>query len=267
MRGALVFALLLLPAIPVRAQSQAAPPRAVQTSSKPVLSGRVTEAVSGAPVPSAQVDVRSANAEFVRLSTTADDSGRFSVQLPRDGAVLVMVRRLGFRSRTKSVMAIADTSITVALVSLAQPLGPVVIEERGPEDVLSELRRGFRATDHTRVFEEKDLARTGQLLAGAFLLGQGGIMRVPCQRSAGFIPEGKVRSVPVEHEPADIWWPCALVRGKPVPVRVSVDGGPPQEFAWISSRELSEFAMVAVTHGFAVRAYTKQYIAAKTRTK
>jgi carboxypeptidase family protein len=265
MRSALVITLLLTLAIPLGVRSQAAPARAVQSSSRPVLSGRVTDAVSGAPVPSASVDVRSANAEFVRLSTTADDSGRFSVQLPRDGAVVVTVRRLGYRAQTKPVMAIGDTSITIALVSVAQPLGPVVIEERGAEDVLSELRRGF--PDHTRVFEGQDLAHTGQLLTGAFLLGQGGIMRVPCQRSGGFLPPGKVRSVPVEHEPADIWWPCALVRGKPVSVIVSVDGGPAQEFAWISSRELSEFAMIAVTHGQAVRAYTRKYIEAKTHSK
>jgi hypothetical protein len=120
-------------------------------------------------------------------------------------------------------------------------------------------------TDHTRVFEAVDLAHTGHLFAGTFLFGQGGIARVPCQRTAGFLPAGVVRSVPVEHEPADIWWPCVMVRGKPVSVYVSIDGGPAQEFSWISSRELGEFAIIAVTRGRAVRAYTKQYIAEKAQ--
>jgi hypothetical protein len=57
-----------------------------------------------------------------------------------------------------------------------------------------------------------------------------------------------------------------MVRGKPVSVFVSIDGGPAQEFSWISSRELGEFAIIAVTRGRAVRAYTKQYLADKAHT-
>ena len=258
MRARLTLSALLLLATAEDARTQ--------ERTRPVLTGRVTDALSGEPVPSATINVHAANADWIPITTAADDAGRFSVRLPREGPVLITVKRLGFRAQTRSLTVTGDsTSIAIALVRVAQTLDPLVVEERTEEDVLGELRRSLRSTDHTRVFEANDLAHTRQLLAGPFLLGQGGIARVPCQRTAGFLPAGVVRSVPVEHEPADIWWPCVMVRGKPVSVFVSIDGGPAQELSWISSRELGEFAMIAVTRGRAVRAYTKQYIAEKVR--
>jgi hypothetical protein len=259
MRVALTLSALLLLATAEDARAQ--------DRTRPMLRGRITDALSGDPVPSAAINVHAANADWIPLSVLADDAGRFSVRLPREGAVLITVRRLGFRAQTRSLTVSGDSaSIDIALVRVAQALDPMIVEERTEDDILGELRRSFRATDHTRVFEASDLAHTGHLLAGSFLFGQGGIARVPCQRTAGFLPAGVVRSVPVEHEPADIWWPCVMVRGKPVSVIVSIDGGPAQEFSWISLRELGDFAIIAVTRGRAVRAYTKEYIAEKAHT-
>jgi hypothetical protein len=82
---------------------------------------------------------------------------------------------------------------------------------------------------------------------------------VSCARSSAFLPEGKVRTEPVQKEPADIWWPCCLDRGKPRSITVRIDGGPAEPFDVVSSRVLSEFATMAVVSCGTVVAYTKDY--------
>jgi hypothetical protein len=155
--------------------------------------------------------------------------------------------------------------LSIALRRIPQPLQPVVVEQTEVDLVLREMRRELRSQNHTRIYDQRALEKSKQLMAGAVLLGQGGIARVPCQRSAPFLPEGKVRTQPVEHEPADLFWPCTLVRGKPVSVLVSVDNGPLGEFNAVSARQLEEFAMVVVSHNNIVRAYTKLYIENRAR--
>ena len=56
-------------------------------------------------------------------------------------------------------------------------------------------------------------------------------------------------------------------RDNPVSVLVSIDGGPAGEFNAISGRQLEEFAMVVVSHGRFVRAYTKQFIENRARAR
>jgi hypothetical protein len=48
---------------------------------------------------------------------------------------------------------------------------------------------------------------------------------------------------------------------------VSIDNGPPGEFNAINGRQLDEFAMVVVSHGQFVRAYTKLFVENRARAR
>ena len=150
-------------------------------------------------------------------------------------------------------------SVAITLARLAQPLPEVSVVESEVDLFVRDLRQSYKSVNRSRVYDAAMMEKTGQLLAGAFLLGQGGVVAVPCQRSSQFLPEGKVRTEPVTKEPADIWYPCFLDRGKPRSIMIRIDGGPPEPFDAISNRVLSEFAAVAIVQGGFIVAYTKDY--------
>jgi hypothetical protein len=233
-----------------------------------LIVGRATDSVSGAPVRAASVEMTYLSTDSLRLFTTSDDSGRFSFFAPRRGNARLTIRRPGYEPFRRQVALTSDSvRVTIALRRIPQPLQPIVVEQSEMDLVLADMRRDLRSQNKTRIYDQRALEKSKQLLAGPFLLGQGGILRVPCQRSAMFLPEGKVRTEPVEHEPADLFWPCTMVQGKPVSVLVSVDNGPLGEFNAVSARQLEEFAMVVVSHNRLVRVYTKQYIENRARNR
>jgi len=233
-----------------------------------VIVGRVTDSISRLPVRVPSIEVKYRDSDSLLVTTASDDSGRFTAVVPRRGIVEFTIRRPGFEPFRRQVALTTDTvRLTIALRRIAQPLQPIVVEQTEMDLVLREMRRELKSENRTRFFDERAMARSGQRLTGAFLLGQAGIVRVPCRRSAQFLPEGKVRTQPVEHEPADPYWPCTMQRGKPVSVLVSIDNGPAGEFNAISGRQLEEFAMVVVTRGQFVRAYTKQFVENRARAR
>jgi carboxypeptidase family protein len=237
-------------------------------ASRVLIAGQVNDSLSGTPVRGSSIEIRYSTRDSLRFVTVSDDSGRFRLSVPHQGEVRLTVRRPGYEPFGRTVEITRDTLLlSIALRRIPQPLQPVVVEQTEVDLVLREMRRELRSQNHTRIYDQRALEKSKQLLAGAFLLGQGGIMRTPCKRSAKFIPEGKVRTQPVEHEPADLFWPCTLVRGKPVSVLVSVDNGPLGEFNAVSARQLEEFAMVVVSHNNVVRAYTKLYIENRARAR
>ena len=239
-----------------------------QTPSAAIV-GRVLDAQSGVVVQGASVSLRSEAGDSLVAVVVVDSLGAFSFDVRRAGTYTLEAKRLGYTSQRRTVLVSRDTtSLTIALVAVARTLPPVVVEESERAFALHQLERNFRAMDHVRVFSAADFIRSGQLLAGTFLLGRGGINTVACQRSQGFLPPGKVRTVPVDHEPADIWWPCVMARNAAVPVRISIDGGAAEPFASISQHELKSFAMIAVIHGGAfVYAYTNGYVDSRARTR
>jgi hypothetical protein len=237
-------------------------------SSRVLIAGRVNDSLSGTPLRASSIEIRYLTRDSLRLVTLSDDSGHFRLSVPHQGEVRLTVRRPGFEPFGRTIAITRDTLLlSIALRRIPQALQPVVVEQNAVDLVLREMRRELRSRDRTRIYDQRALEKSKQLLAGAFLLGQGGITRVPCQRSAQFLPEGKVRTQPVEHEPADLFWPCTMVRGKPASVLVSVDNGPFGEFNAVSTRQLEEFAMVVVSHNNSVRAYTKLYIENRARTR
>ena len=230
-------------------------------ASRVVIVGRVTDSISGTPVRVPTIEVKYQDIDSLLVTAASDDSGRFAVLVPRRGVVRLTVRRPGYEPFGRQVVLTSDTvRLTIALRRIAQPLSPIVVEQTEVDLVLREMRRELRSENRIRIYDQKAMAKSGQLLTGPFLLGQAGIVRVPCRRSAQFLPPGKVRTQPVEHEPADPYWPCVMRRDKPVSVLVSIDNGPPGEFNAINGRQLEEFAMVVVSHGQFVRAYTKQFV-------
>lgn len=263
-----VIALAILWIAPTAALGQGPPAPAGARDSRVLIAGRLNDSVSGTPVRATAIEFRYTTRDSLRLVTQSDDSGHFRLLAPRRGEVRLTIRRPGYEPFGRTIELTYDTLLlSIVLTRAPQPLQPIVVERSEVDLVLREMRRELRSRDRTRIYDQRALEKSRQLMAGAFLLGQGGIVRVPCQRSARFLPEGKVRTQPVEHEPADLFWPCTLVRGKPVSVLVSVDNGPLGEFNAVSARALEEFAMVVVSHNNVVRAYTKQYIESRARTR
>ena len=263
-----VIAVAALWACPTGARGQGTAAGAEAPASRVFVAGRVIDSLSGAPVRASSIEIRYLTRDSLRLATLSDDSGHFRLSVPRQGPVRLTVRRPGYEPFGRTIEITRDTLLlSIALRRIPQPLQTVIVEQTEVDLVLREMRRELRSQNHTRIFDQRALEKSKQLLAGAFLLGQGGIMRIPCQRSAQFLPQGKVRTQPVEHEPADLFWPCTLVRGKPVSVLVSVDNGPLGEFNAVSARQLEEFAMVVVSHNNIVRAYTKLYIENRARAR
>ncbi|MDQ8162017.1 MAG: TonB-dependent receptor, partial [Gemmatimonadota bacterium] len=96
----LLAALLLL-------TGQVPPPRADSTGA---LQGRVTDAATTAPVPSATVVVMG-----TRIGTLAGEDGRFVLPALPAGPARVIVGRLGYRSDTIAVVVRAGDTTTVAV--------------------------------------------------------------------------------------------------------------------------------------------------------
>ncbi|MEW5916723.1 MAG: hypothetical protein AB1762_09970 [Gemmatimonadota bacterium] len=189
-----------------------------------------------------------------------DSAGGFALLLDRRGPLVLLLRHLGYQPQRVTVdMAADSTEVLVRLVRTTQQLPTVTVTETAVSLFVDSLRTEMRRIDHLRFFDTGALERSKQILAGAFLFGQAGMKAVPCGRSSLFLPKGTARTVPVENEPADIWFPCVLVRDKPQSVMVRIDGGEPQPFATISQRQLAEFAAIGVIGGRLILAYTKGY--------
>ena len=80
------------------------------------LSGRVVERSSGRGIAGAVVSV-----EGMRISATADDSGRFRLREVPPGAYAVAVRRIGYARATRTAEVRADRQTTLDLVLDAAP--------------------------------------------------------------------------------------------------------------------------------------------------
>ena len=257
-RVVLIFTFFSL-AVPASAIAQAG------AAGRIVVRGTVRDAQTDSAIPRATIEATFEGVSATpRFSATSDDSGRFVLRLDRRGTLVLSVRRLGYQPQRQTVTIAGDTiAALVRLVRTSQTLPTVTVTEDAVALFVDSVRTEFRRFDHTRFFDSEALARSKQTLAGAFLFGQAGMKPAPCRRSAQFLPEGTTRTSPVENEPADYWFPCVLYRGAPRSVLVSIDGGAPAPFAFISERQLAEFALIAVFGGRVVVAYTKAFATAR----
>ena len=98
----------------------------------PGLSGRITDAETGAPLPGATVSVPP-----LGLGAAADADGRYRLSLP-DGPVRVVVQFLGYRSDVRQLTVAGPTALDVALApSIVEAPDVVVTARARAADVLS----------------------------------------------------------------------------------------------------------------------------------
>jgi hypothetical protein len=239
-----------------------------QERAAPLLRGSVSDASTSRPLSGVSVQIISVENPSARLTAITNDVGRFEIRVDRRGDFRLVIRRPGYVASERTIQITSDTAdVSLTLTPVAQPLPEVSVRESEIELFVRDLRRAYRSVNRARVFDARQMERTGQMLTGPFVLGQAGVVAVPCQRSAAFLPKGIVRTEPVDHEPADIWWPCFLDRGKPRSILVSIDGGAVEPLDAIRNRVLSEFAAIAVVHGGIVIAYTKDYATRRRQAK
>ncbi len=234
--------------------------QASQGGNPPLVRGSVSDATASRQLSGVSILIVSLGNPSWREVAVTDEAGRFEVRVDRRGTFRLSARRPGYVASELSVQVTSDTTVVaMALTPVAQPLPEVAVLESEIDLFVRDLRTAYRAVNRSRVFDARQMDSTGQMLTGPFVLGQAGVVPVPCKRSSQFLPPGKVRTQPVERELADIWYPCYLDRGKPRSILVRIDGGPIEPFDAIGNRALTEFAAIAIVGGGIVVAYTKDY--------
>ncbi|GLC25992.1 SusC/RagA family TonB-linked outer membrane protein [Roseisolibacter agri] len=143
-----LFGLLVVGAAPLSAQ---------QTG---VISGRVTDAASAAPVPSAQVQVVGTN-----LGALTDAQGRYTIRAVPARAVTVRVLRVGYQeqSRPATVGAGATLTVDIALRQASVSLTPVVTTATG-EIRRVEIGNAVATIDAAKVAETAPISSLSDML-------------------------------------------------------------------------------------------------------
>jgi TonB-dependent starch-binding outer membrane protein SusC len=130
---------LLIVAAPARASAPAGPERtngAARHKEAGTLTGRVTNAATGTPVPGASVVVGE-----TRLGATTDASGQYRVANIPAGTYAVTVRRIGHAPKTQTVTIVDGGTATLDFVldQTATNLDQVVITGAGTSTVRERL--------------------------------------------------------------------------------------------------------------------------------
>src|SRR5688500_3316258 len=94
--------------VPALVLALAAAPAAVGAQQVGTISGQVTDAASGQPVPVAQIQVVGTN-----LGAVANDQGRYTLRGVPARAVIVRVLRVGYQEQTKPATVTAGGTATV----------------------------------------------------------------------------------------------------------------------------------------------------------
>jgi TonB-linked SusC/RagA family outer membrane protein len=125
-----------------------------------VVSGRVTDAASGAPVPSAQVQVVATN-----LGALTDASGRYTIRGAPARPVTVRVLRVGYQEQSRQVPVTAGATATAdfALRTATISLTPVVTTATG-EIRRVEIGNAVSTIDAAKVTETAPVANVADLL-------------------------------------------------------------------------------------------------------
>lgn len=108
---ALVLCLATLGAMPSEAKAQH-------------IEGRVVDAATGAPVPSALLRLRTLTGDTV-WSTVADDSGRFILRAAQSGSFMVDAQSLGYRPSEAGPIRLEDARATVIELRLSSTAIPL----------------------------------------------------------------------------------------------------------------------------------------------
>jgi hypothetical protein len=136
----------------------AGPLAAQQTTG--IVTGRVTDAASGAPVPSAQVQIVSTN-----LGALTDAQGRYTIRAVPARAVTVRVLRVGYQEQTRPATVAAGATVTLdlALRQASVSLTPVVTTATG-ETRRVEIGNAISTIDAAKVAETAPVSNVADLL-------------------------------------------------------------------------------------------------------
>jgi hypothetical protein len=165
-----------LPGTLVVALLAAAAPLAAQ-----IIEGTVVEDESRLPIPGAEVLLLEETGEReTRAQTVTDSLGAFRLTVPAPGRYTLLLRRLGYATRSTAAFEAARAEVIVTEVALsteALELVPlVVVERRRERNVL--LARFHQRAEHTRrsgfgrVYYRDELARFGSV-RGLYLMQLG----------------------------------------------------------------------------------------------
>lgn len=126
------------------------------------ISGRVTEAVGGAPLASAQVTITGTN-----IGGLTNAEGRYTLRNVPSGAVVVRAARIGYAEvvRNLNVAAGDNATLDLALTKVALALTPIVTTATGEIRRL-EVPNQISQIDASKQIENSQVTNVADLLVG-----------------------------------------------------------------------------------------------------
>ncbi len=133
---------------------------AAQDASTGIITGRVTDAANGRPIPSAQVQVVGTS-----LGALTNDQGTYTIRAVPARTVTVRALRVGYAERSGTVAVTGGQTATLNLVmsSSAVSLTPVVTTATG-EQRRVEVGNAVATVDAAKVVEQSPVANINDLL-------------------------------------------------------------------------------------------------------
>ena len=135
-------------------------PAVVQAQAPGVITGAITDAVSGQPVPAAQISVVGTN-----IGALTNDAGRYTIRGVPARQVTVRVLRVGYTEQSKpaTVTGAGPLTLDFALRTASVSLTPVVTTATG-EARRVEQGNAIAAVDAARLVETSPVTSVGDLL-------------------------------------------------------------------------------------------------------
>lgn len=156
------FQRFLGPTLALLALTLAASPSsaAAQASAQGTITGHITDASTGQPVPAAQISIVGTNA-----GAQSNDEGLYSIRGINPGSVEVRVLRVGYSEQRKQVTVAAGESATVdfQMAPVAVMLNPVVTTATG-EQRRVEVGNAISRVDAATVTDEKPVTTVNDIL-------------------------------------------------------------------------------------------------------
>ena len=133
---------------------------AAQDASTGIVTGRVTDAASGRPIPAAQVQVVGTS-----LGALTNDQGQYTIRAVPARTVTIRALRVGYTERSGSVAVTGGQTATLnlAMTSSAISLTPVVTTATG-EQRRVEVPSAIATVEASKLVEERQIANVGDLL-------------------------------------------------------------------------------------------------------
>lgn len=173
------------------------------------ISGRITNADTGAPIPGARVDLTGPPTGGVITGTLADAQGRYRITNVAPGTYSIAVALIGYEQQLIENVRVAAgevTTLNLTLAPRAVALNPVVVsasrrQERAQEAPASvsvvgarqiEARPAVSPAEHIRATPGVDIAQTGIQNANVVVRG----FNAAFTSSLSYLTDYRIASVP-----------------------------------------------------------------------